>query len=411
MSVDFISEEEIEKLLRFVPSSIEEAVIVTDIYTHILFMNYTAEKLTGYSKASVYGRTIVEAFGIFNEKTSELVEVSKEKINGVTLKFGDYTSLITGTGKKLSIAGSISPIKNEADEIIGLVILLRNVTEQKQFEKQLQYISTHDALTGSYNRVWFEDEALRKKVEFQPPVGVIVCDVDGLKMINDTLGHKTGDEILISTVRILKECIPEEGMVARIGGSGILMHKIEQGALADIFIPAASSQMDDLQMKDLIINDSRKDLLRNTIALITLNKSNIQCSFKELIEEKIQKIAIGDPNSVPAGKYAQEVLMSLGISEIVKSKLVFAKDVRQVLKFVEKGSIDVGVVYQTDVGISDKVKILDRASEELHSPVVYPIAIMKATDNKAESEDFIKFLTAKDSAKKIFKKHGFITLD
>ncbi len=203
----------------------------------------------------------------------------------------------------------------------------------------------------------------------------------------------------------------QKGLFFRFGGSGTLMHKIEQGALADIFIPAASSQMDDLQMKDLIINDSRKDLLRNTIALITSKKSNIQCSFKELIEEKIQKIAIGDPNSVPAGKYAQEVLMSLGISEIVKSKLVFAKDVRQVLKFIETGSIDVGVVYQTDIGISDKVKILDRASEKSHSPVVYPIAIMKATDNKAESEDFIKFLTANDSAKKIFKKHGFITLD
>ncbi len=230
MSVDFISEEEIEKLLRFVPSSIEEAVIVTDIYTHILFMNYTAEKLTSYSKASVYGRTIVEAFGIFNEKTSELVEVSKEKINGVTLKFGDYTSLITRTGKKLSIAGSVSPIKNEADEIIGLVILLRNVTEQKQFEKQLQYISMHDALTGSYNRVWFEDETLRKKVESQSPVGVIVCDVDGLKMINDTLGHKTGDKVLISTVRILKECIPEEGMVARIGGDEFVVLLPESSA-------------------------------------------------------------------------------------------------------------------------------------------------------------------------------------
>jgi len=173
MDINSISEIKVYNLLHFVPSSIGEAVIVTDLCSNVLFMNFMAEKLTGYSEAEAIGRTIVETFGIFTDKTSELAKVSEEIRNGEIFRFGDCTSLLTGNGKKLSIAGSISPVKNEADEINGLVIILYNVTEQRQLEKQLQHVSMHDALTGLYNRAWFEYETVRKEGTLHAPVGLM----------------------------------------------------------------------------------------------------------------------------------------------------------------------------------------------------------------------------------------------
>ncbi|MDD2422441.1 MAG: molybdate ABC transporter substrate-binding protein [Heliobacteriaceae bacterium] len=701
MGVAFIRQKEIDNLLHLVPLSIGEAVIVTDLCANVLFMNRMAEKLTGYSQAEAYGKTIFEVFDIFSGESRKLFEFSKKINEVVTFGVEQNTSLITKNGEKLSIFGSISPVKNEADEILGLVIIAYNITIQNQLKEQLQYLSTHDALTGSYNRTWFEYECFRNETKFQTPFGLLMCDVDGLKMINDTMGHKIGDMALIATVKILTECIPEKGMIARVGGdefvvllpgsyvkavrvvckrikqkiseyneidseiplsvslgfavsdsssvnisglfqeadnnmykeklhhkksfrgtiintilhvaeardhitevhserlsnlvelmafsldlpadrindlrllakfhdigkvgipdgillkpedlthdemenmqrhceighhiaasspdlshiahwilkhhewwngngyplglkeenipiecrilsiidaydamthdrpyrkamskqkalaelnkyagiqfdpllvfefirvfealkiyvassmkdvmfrikqvyvgnnsqkslflkcggSGTLMRRIEQGALVDIFISAGSSQMDELQMKNLIINDSRKDFLRNRIVLITSKNSSIKCGFEELAAEKIKKIGIGNPDTVPAGKYAQEVLMSFGISESVSAKLVFAKDVRQVLNYVETGYVDVGIVYQTEAIVSDNVKILSWAPETSHSPVVYSVAIMKASDNQAESENFIKFLTTNKRAKRIFETFGFI---
>ncbi|WP_161625528.1 molybdate ABC transporter substrate-binding protein [Sporomusa ovata] len=696
--------EKLDKVLRFVASSIGEALLVTDLNAKILFMNSMAENLTGYLAAEVLGTTVMELFEIIDTTTGKVEFPTGERTKENTvIRFGNNTSLFTKQGKEVAVFGSVSQIMNDAKNIVGYVIVFFDMTEQRRRERVFKDSGMRDNLTGLYNRSYFTWETTRVKGKQCVPVGLIMCDIDGLKIVNDTLGHNAGDNLLIVVAMILKKSFHEEDIVVRIGGdefaillfnssnsavsnacrrirkniaeynemntglplsvslgyavgnnissdisklieqadrnmykekqqqsrsikravvntimrmigtkdlitqghcervknlmepialslglseesinelkllaefhdigkvgiadrillkpgpltdeernemqrhceigqqiamaapdlahiaNGILKHhewwngtgypqgikgeiipiecrilavadaydamtndrpyrkamtseaaveelkrgaglqfdpvvvveftrmlktlkiyaaasvkdallkvkrayiannpeqslllrfggsgelkqQIEDGALVDVYISAAHSQMNQLQEKKMLIDETRRELLQNRIVLIASKKSDISCNFQTLTKDQVKKIAIGNPESVPAGKYAQELLMSLGIFGNVKAKLIIAKDVRQVLTFVETGNIDVGIVYQTDAQISKTVKILDRAPLKSCSPVVYPVAVMKDSNNIETSKEFIKFLTGYQ-AREIFMKYGFTICD
>lgn len=190
------------------------------------------------------------------------------------------------------------------------------------------------------------------------------------------------------------------------GSSGTLQQQIEQGADVDIFISAAAKQMDALENKDLIVKDTRKNLLQNQVVLIVPASSSTITGFNDLTSDKAKKIALGEPKSVPAGQYAEEVFIKSGILDKVKPKAVYAKDVKEVLTWVETENADAGIVYETDAKVSNKVKIAAVAPEDSHSPVIYPAAIIKNSKNLDVSKDFMKFL-ASAKAKAVFEKYGF----
>jgi len=196
------------------------------------------------------------------------------------------------------------------------------------------------------------------------------------------------------------------GVNYNFGASGALQQQIEQGAPVDVFISAAKKPMDALQQKGLLLPDTRINLLTNRLVLITPKNGVEIRNFEELKKSDIKRIAIGEPKSVPAGQYAQEVLTNLGLFNDIKSKLVFANNVRQVLTFVETGNIDAGIVYLTDAKESNKVQIRATAPENLHSPIVYPVAVLKNSKNLQASRDFVNFLKG-NTAKAIFQKYGF----
>lgn len=196
------------------------------------------------------------------------------------------------------------------------------------------------------------------------------------------------------------------GLTYNYGASGSLQRQIEQGAPVDTFISAATKQMDALQQKGLLLDGTRKNLLKNQVVLIEPEKATTIKDFKDLTSNTVKKIALGEPKSVPAGQYAQEVLTSLKISDQVKSKVVYANDVRQVLNYVETGNTDAGIVYLSDAKSSNKVKIVATAPENSHSPVVYPIAVLKSSKNADAAKDFVQFLFS-DRAKTVFEKWGF----
>ena len=189
------------------------------------------------------------------------------------------------------------------------------------------------------------------------------------------------------------------------GASGSLQQQMEQGAPVDIFISAATIQMDALQQKGLIITDTRKNILSNQVVLIAPKNSNLVSHFKDLTSAGVQKIALGEPKSVPAGKYAQEVLTFYNIFNQIKPKIIYAKDVRQVLAYVETGNVDAGIVYLTDAKVSD-VKIVAIAPANSHSPVVYPVAVIKASKNINIAKKIVEFLSSK-LANDVFNKYGF----
>lgn len=193
-----------------------------------------------------------------------------------------------------------------------------------------------------------------------------------------------------------------------MAGSGTLQQQIENGAPADLFISAGKQQMDTLQEKGLLVDSSRKDLLGNELVLIS-DKNSELADFEALTEADVEKIAIGTPETVPAGKYAQEVLTSLGLWEQVQDKLVQAQDVRQVLNYVETGNAEAGLVYRTDALASDQVKIVAKAPADSSEPIVYPMAVIKASQHQKEAQEFANFLRS-DEAVALFEKYGFTVI-
>ena len=128
---------------------------------------------------------------------------------------------------------------------------------------------------------------------------------------------------------------------------------------------------------------------------------------EDLIVKSIEHIAIGDPDSVPAGKYAKQALLKLKLWDKLKDKIVPAQDVRQALTFVETDAAEAGIVYATDAAISKKVKVAVEISENLTGPIRYPIVLLTQGKGKPEAERFFHYLNSPEAVK-IFKKYGFI---
>jgi molybdate transport system substrate-binding protein len=147
--------------------------------------------------------------------------------------------------------------------------------------------------------------------------------------------------------------------------------------------------------------------VKNSVVLIVPEGNKAISGFQDLTKPAVKTVAIGEPQTVPAGKYAQEVLTHFGIYDQLKPKLVLAKDVRQVLTYIETGNADAGIVYATDAKISKKVAVVATAPENSHSSVVYPAAVIKNSTNPAASNAFLEFL-AGEKARALFEKYGFI---
>ena len=200
---------------------------------------------------------------------------------------------------------------------------------------------------------------------------------------------------------------PNVTLTFTYGASGALQMQIEQGAPVDIFMPAAQKQMDALEEGALLLDGSRTNLLENKVVLIVLEESKLAlASFEDLAKDGIT-VAIGDPASVPAGQYAEEVLTSLNIKDKVFDKANLGTDVRQVLTWVENGEVDAGIVYATDAATTDKVKVVCEAPADSVKKIIYPVAILKASANAEEAQGFIEFLKTPDIAE-LFVKYGFI---
>jgi len=200
---------------------------------------------------------------------------------------------------------------------------------------------------------------------------------------------------------------PDVNVVFNFGASGALLQQIEQGAPADIFISAAKRQMDALDQKGALVAGTRTNLAKNKLVLIVPKKSRAVINFRSLKQPEIKRIAIGEPRSVPAGQYAEQVLRKLNLWDEVKPKLVFANNVRQVLAAVESGNADAGMVYITDAKISSKVKVVVIADESYHSPIVYPMAVLKSSKNIDAAKALVQYLSSSE-AKEVLRKYGFI---
>ncbi|WP_339061001.1 molybdate ABC transporter substrate-binding protein [Tepidibacillus marianensis] len=192
-----------------------------------------------------------------------------------------------------------------------------------------------------------------------------------------------------------------------LASSGKLSQQIEAGASVDVYIAASNNYMDDLEKKNLILTDTRKNIITNEIVLIgSKNKPHLITSFKELNNLKDKQLAIADPESSPIGMYSKEVLQHFNLWTGFENKLILAGTVRQVLTYVENDNVDYGIVFSTDAIISDKVKVLAKATPSWHTPIVYSGAVIKGSQHEEEANNYLTYVTS-SKGKAIFNKFGF----
>ncbi len=178
------------------------------------------------------------------------------------------------------------------------------------------------------------------------------------------------------------------------GSSGDLQTQVEQGAPVDIFISAGKKQIDALAQEGLIKKKSCFNWLGNDLVVVVPKTSKMHIAkLADLTTSNLNKIAIGEPESVPAGQYSKETLEKAGIWLALQPKIVMAEDVRQVLGYVETGNVDAGFVYSSDAAISQGVKIILRVPDNYHKPIVYPVAMIASSRQAkiaAKFEDYLK---------------------
>ena len=233
--------------------------------------------------------------------------------------------------------------------------------------------------------------------------------------IRDTRGRR---EITVSAAVSLRDAFREIGNQferragARInfnfGASGALQKQIESGAPVDLFASAGMPQMNALATQGLIVPETRRDFARNTLVLIVPGDSTSGVTtFADLGGPKVKRIAVGNPKTVPVGQYAEQALTRIGLWQALVPRLILAEDVRQALDYVARSEVDAGIVYSSDVRVSgDRVRIVATAPADSHDPVLYPIAVVRASSRQEDARAFIDAVIS-DEGQRILEKYGF----
>lgn len=227
---------------------------------------------------------------------------------------------------------------------------------------------------------------------------------------NVTEDSSSVDTITISAAASLQDALNEAieeynkdndiNIDINYGGSGALREQILKGAPVDLFISASQDDFKKVEDEDLIIE--KKDYLENKLVLIRPDDSTTVNSIADL--KNAEQIAIGEVDTVPAGKYAKEAFTSLNIFDELEDKYIYVSDVRAVLTYVAQGEVDAGVVYETDAKTEeDNIDIVDEFGKDTHTPIIYPIGTLSDSE---EIKAFYDFLN-EDSTLEIFKKYGF----
>ena len=199
---------------------------------------------------------------------------------------------------------------------------------------------------------------------------------------------------------------PGTKVVLNFAGSGQLLQQIAKGAPVDVFASADQETMDQAQSQGLIDLASRYNFVSNALVVVVPKLFRLELSsLGQLKSAEIRHIAIGNPDSVPAGRYSKSVLVASGQWDTLAPKLINTQNVRQSLDYVARGEVEAAFVYRTDAAIlSDKVRIALEVPSV--TPVLYPIATVKGANNKAQAKGFTDFVRS-DAARKIFRTYGF----
>ena len=233
-----------------------------------------------------------------------------------------------------------------------------------------------------------------------------------------TAGLASAANITVFAAASLNDSLKEIGAVYEkqsghkvlfnLGASSLLARQIEEGAPADIFFSADESKMDGLEKKGLIVKDTRKSRLSNSLVIVTAADGSLPLrAVHDLTNAAVRRIALAETRTVPAGIYAKEYLEKVGLWNALQKKVIPTENVRAALSAVEAGNVEAGIVYKTDAGISRKVKVAVAIPASEGPAISYPVALVKDARQPEAARDFLKFLES-ETASRILERFGFI---
>jgi len=215
--------------------------------------------------------------------------------------------------------------------------------------------------------------------------------IDSLKEIAAAYQKQTGDKVVFN-----------------FGASSFLARQIEEGAPADLFFSADEAKMDGLEKKGLVLKDTRRSRLSNSLVIVVATEKGAAIeSPKDLVTAKVKRLALAEPRTVPAGIYAREYLQKQNLWPGVEAKVVPTENVRAALAAVEAGNAEAGIVYKTDAAISKKVRIACEVPSSDSPAISYPMAALKEAKEPDAAKRFLKHLDSEEAGK-VFEKFGFI---
>jgi molybdate transport system substrate-binding protein len=244
------------------------------------------------------------------------------------------------------------------------------------------------------------------------------CSADSV----NRAGSAKDTELYVSAAASLAESLRSIGsefenehrsirIIYNFAGSGTLKQQIQHGAPTDLFISAEMREMRQLVESGLIAEDDWLPLFSNRLIAVAGNHSAAKVnSVHDLTDKIVKKIAVGHPDSVPVGAYTKELLVQTGLWDKLADKIIYAKDARQVLHYVETGNADVGFVYATDAMVSRRVTKIFTPSSAQYSEIVYQAGMIKLSEHRKEVKLFYNYLRGQ-TAKQIFAQYGFVPLE
>lgn len=246
---------------------------------------------------------------------------------------------------------------------------------------------------------------------------VLVCLCMLAVLFTSIPAARAEQELIVSAASSLTNAFNEIGkkfegthpgtrIVFNFAASGALLQQISQGAPVDVFATADQKTMDQAVEKKLIVIETRKDFTGNELVLTVPGTSKVRITgLKDLTKKEVGKLALGNPDTVPAGRYAREVLTNEGLWDTLQSKLILGNSVRQVLDYVSRGEVDAGFVFASDATTAkDSVKVVQEAKN--HKPIAYPIATISSSTKKDWAGKFIDYVLSAEGQGSLAK-YGF----
>lgn len=217
--------------------SIGEGIITVDKAHKIKFINPVAEMLTGYTLEESKNKNLKNIFNIINEDTRRPIKNPVEEVfeTEEKIELTHNISFFSNNGREIPAEITAAPIKDLDSKVTGCVIVVRDITEKKNKQKHIEYLSYRDFLTGLYNRRFYEEKLIEYGITDNFPISLIVIDVNGLKLTNDAFGHEAGDRLLIKVADCIKRSFSNKNVMARIGGDEfvILMPNTDHNSASD----------------------------------------------------------------------------------------------------------------------------------------------------------------------------------